>query len=284
MDPSVTRALAHIRQAWPPGRPSEAWPVTLNFHPDTQVDGVGTLERIVRDGLYRSQFETATSNGGLTAHPGGARWLWESRMFGQAYDAADPVWRPKYGALNHRRDPAGGSRRFGSCHLRLRGHVLERTTFCYPDSYYEPRHFAIHDGTPLVALATENRDGFDPQLDNYIEAHVHGVVSLADDVEAIVLDPSYRDTSVEAIARRSGCRVEWHDGFRLSLARLEACRQFRGDAAADAIARIGVDRVVTPATLDRARDGLLDYQTAKWVWHCVARFGQDEPGSETAGR
>lgn len=50
--------------------------------------------------------------------------------------------------------------------------------------------------------------------------------------------------------------------------------------AADAIEHIAVDRIVTPAVLGRARDGTLDYQTAKWVWHCMARFGLER---ENAG-
>jgi Protein of unknown function (DUF3626) len=48
--------------------------VTLNFHPDRLVGGLLVLEAIGRDGVYRSQFETGTSNGGLTAYPGGDRW------------------------------------------------------------------------------------------------------------------------------------------------------------------------------------------------------------------
>ncbi|KVE94788.1 DUF3626 domain-containing protein [Burkholderia vietnamiensis] len=40
------------------------FPVTLSFHPDTLLDGVSTLERVVREGVYRAQFETATSNEG----------------------------------------------------------------------------------------------------------------------------------------------------------------------------------------------------------------------------
>ncbi|KVS34959.1 hypothetical protein LGN07_00200 [Burkholderia cepacia] len=50
--------------------------------------------------------------------------------------------------------------------------------------------------------------------------------------------------------------------------------------AADAIERIAVDRIVTPAVLGRARDGTLDYQTAKWVWHCMARFGLERENAD----
>jgi hypothetical protein len=51
--------------------------VTLHFHPDRLVGGAPILERMAR--VYRSQFETGVSNGGLTACPGGDRWRWESR-------------------------------------------------------------------------------------------------------------------------------------------------------------------------------------------------------------
>ena len=48
------------------------------------------------------------------------------------------------------------------------------------------------------------RDTRDP-LDDYVEAHVHGVVDLCRDVEALVLDPSYRGSTVETTASRIGC-------------------------------------------------------------------------------
>ncbi|MCA7935156.1 hypothetical protein [Burkholderia cepacia] len=50
--------------------------------------------------------------------------------------------------------------------------------------------------------------------------------------------------------------------------------------AAGAIERISVDRIVTPAVLGRARDDTLDYQTAKWVWHCTARFGLESENAD----
>ena len=74
-----------------PGDP--AWRVTLHFHPDRLAGRAPILRRMADDGVYRSQFETGTSNGGLTAYPGGDRWLWESRRTGR-YDeqALKRVW------------------------------------------------------------------------------------------------------------------------------------------------------------------------------------------------
>src|ERR1019366_10084080 len=95
------RAIAHVAARSEGGPIDPILRVTLNFHPDRRVGEVPILEAMARDGLYRSQFETGTSNGGLTAHPGGDRWSWESGMFGTAYDDAPAEMRPRDGALNH---------------------------------------------------------------------------------------------------------------------------------------------------------------------------------------
>lgn len=274
MEP-VERALEHIRScSW--GEPvSLGHRVTLNFHPDTEVTGATMVELLARDGLYRSQFETGTSNGGMTAHRGGARYEWESRIFGGAYDncdGSDSSIRPKYGALNYRADPVGGSRRFGSCHLRLHQKVLSRTTFCYPDSHMQPEHFGVGERMALVEMAIENHRRLD-LLDDYIEAHVHGPLQIADDVEAIVLDPCFKGTRVETAARLLPCAVEWHHGFRLPIDRLDDCKRYRGQAAADALSSMSIYDVVTPLDIGAARVAGMDYQLTKWAWHCVARFG-----------
>lgn len=172
----------------------------LNFHPDRIVGGMLILEAMGRDGCYRSQFETGTSNGGLTAHPGGDRWSWESRLFGRAYDTAPASERPKYGSLNFRSKPAGGSPRFGSAHIRLNAATLTRTTFCYPDSVFEPTHLGVASRMSLIARAeADEQDG----LDDYIEAQVHGPLLVPDDVEA--------SSSIPASAARtsSGQPAAW---------------------------------------------------------------------------
>ena len=67
-------AMAHVA-ARSRGAPLDrSLRVTLNFHPDRVTDDVPMLELLARSGVYRNQFETGTSNGGLTAHSGGARW------------------------------------------------------------------------------------------------------------------------------------------------------------------------------------------------------------------
>ena len=273
MSDPVELALNHLRQITPQGVVDTDWPITLNFHPDIAVAGRLVIDLLAQDRIYRSQFETGTSNGGLTAHRGGDRWNWESRIFGRAYDDEDTLFRPKYGALNYQYDPVGGSRRFGSAHFRLRSHVRAKTSFSYPDSYLEPNDFAVDDVSPLVALADKNELSLDPWLDNYIEAHIHGPLAIEEDVEALILDPSFKGTIIEEFAGSLGCDVEWHDGFRLSVDRLAECREYRGTAAANAIVEIAEGAWVTPALLWRARETALDYQTAKWVWHCIARYG-----------
>ncbi|MBP2580211.1 hypothetical protein J3A78_000689 [Streptomyces sp. PvR006] len=258
------RALTHVAARSTGGAIDPALRVTLNFHPHF-------LGRLADEGVYRSQFVTGTSNGGLTAHPGGDRWRWESRIFGGAYDNAPADTRPVYGALDVRRRPFGAAPRFGSAHLRLTAAAVDRATFCYPDSHLQPAHFGVAARMGLIARAeSDDRD----LLDDYIEAQIHGPVQVARDVEALVLDPSHRGTEVEAAARRLPCPVEWHGGFRLSVDELRRHPWFRGREYVELGARIAVDGRLDPRIVQEAAgSGRYDPQDVKKVWHCLARFG-----------
>ncbi|MEV7552554.1 DUF3626 domain-containing protein [Amycolatopsis sp. NPDC089917] len=264
-----SRALAHVA-AKARGGHKAGLPVTVHFHPDrSTVDGRSVLTSMADDGFYRNQFETGTSNGGLAARPGGARRRWESRMFGGAYDDAPPAERPKYGALNFRRRPTGGAPRFGSAHFRMAAHTVARTTFCYPDSVLHPSDFGY--GTRVSALIALAERGDADLLDDYVEAHVHGPVDLATDVDALVLDPSHRGTDVEKAALRLDCPVEWHPGFRLSTEELERHPAYRGPEFVELGLALAEDGFLDPRVLGEA--GHLDPQALKRVWHYVARFG-----------
>ncbi|MEV1080168.1 DUF3626 domain-containing protein [Streptomyces sp. NPDC050211] len=277
--PRARAALGHVagRSAGPAVDPDLC--ITLNFHPDRLVGGVPILDALARDGTYHSQFVTGVSNGGLTAHPGGDRWRWESRIFGGAYDDADPQDRPVYGALNFRRQVVGAAPRFGSSHLRLTGATLARATFCYPDSAAEPADFGVAAGMSLIALAEADRQ--DP-LNDYIEAQVHGGVVLARDVEALVLDASYRGTAIEAAARALPFLLEWHPGYRLTAAEVRSHADYRGPEYADLGARIAEEGRLDPRIIgNAARTGHHELQDLKMVWHTLARFGAPE-GAGTA--
>ncbi|NGN66266.1 DUF3626 domain-containing protein [Streptomyces sp. A7024] len=274
--PAQERALSHVKELASGPPLDRTLRVTLNFHPDRLLHGKPVLDALAEDGVYRSQFVTGTSNGGLTAYPGGDRWRWESRIFNAAYDDAPAHERPVYGALNFRRKPAGGAPRFGSAHFRLSADTLPRTTFCYPDSFLEPSDFGVAARMSLIDLALADRQD---DLDDYIEAQVHGPVRPARDAEALVLDPCYRGTPVETAALRLGCPVEWHTGFRLTVPELRRHPAYRGQEFVDLGTRLAVDGALDPAILGTAsRTGHHDPQALKKVWHYLARYGA--PGAD----
>ncbi|ADD40976.1 DUF3626 domain-containing protein [Stackebrandtia nassauensis] len=271
------RALDHVAALASGPAIDPALRVSLNFHPDRMLRDKPILDVLADDGVYCSQFVTGTSNGGLTAFPGGDRWRWESRIFDRAYDEAPADERPVYGALNFRGKPVGAAPRFGSAHFRLTADTLARTTFCYPDSVFEPSDFGVADRMGLIAIALADRQD---DLDDYVEAQVHGPVLLRSHVEALVLDPCYRGTEVEASATRLGCAVEWHSGFRLTVAELRRYPEYRGPQFVELGERIAIDGVLDPGIIgDAARSGRFDPQAVKRVWHYLARFGNRPNGA-----
>jgi Protein of unknown function (DUF3626) len=243
--------------------------LTLQFHPDWPHRDRPVIESMAIDGAYRSQFATGVSNGGLTAYPGGDRWRWESRLFGGRYDNAPPKDRPVYGAWNRRSDPYGGAIRFGSAYVRLKPEVLERSTFCFPDSVLEPTHFGGPELLPFLC-GMADASGFD-DLDECVEAHVHGPVRFDKDVAAIVLDPCFEGSSIAAVAETLECNVEFHPGFRVASETLDPA--YRGETYVQ-LART-LASVLTPEVIGwAARSDRYDLQSLKRVWHYLARFGR----------
>jgi hypothetical protein len=239
--------------------------LTVQFHPDWPHGARTVLESMVADGVYRSQFVTGISNGGL----GGSRRQWESRLFSGRYDDGPATDRPVYGVWNRHADVYGGAIRFGSSYLRLKPETVERTTFCFPDSAREPDAVVDVDELPRLCRLADAAECDD--LDDYVEAHVHGPVRLGTDVDAVVLDPSFIGTPVEAAARELGCAVEFHPGFRAPTSAFDPA--YRGSEIAAMARSLGPE--LTPALLGTvARSGEYPPQSVKYVWHCLARFGR----------
>lgn len=250
--------------------------LTLQFHPNWPTASGGlVIEAMAEAGAYLSQFVTGTSNGGLTAHPGGDRWRWESRLFQGRYDRVPARDRPVYGTWNRRGDVYGGGVRFGSAYVRLRPGVLDRATFCFPDSTFEPEEVVRPERLGELCAAADGA-ALDV-LDDYVEAHVHGGVLFARDAEAVVLDPCFSGTAVEEAAASLGCAVEFHPGFTLATAGLDPA--YRGAEVVALAQELGDE--LTPEVVGRAaRSGTYHPQHVKQVWHYLARFGRAAADSE----
>ncbi len=307
--------------------------LTINFHPDRLLsDGRSVMASLFEDGVYRNQFETQISNGGLTAFPGGERDRWEEAMLDGAYHAigVTNAERPKYGGLNLMNYSNGACPRFGSCHLRLKHETLGRTTLTLGDSASQPKEFGVGDALESVlagmleeisatgnALARPSVDVpafvhallshdagahhglFQPtqsqSLDDYIEAQIHGPLTMATDVAALVADPSFQGTATgalfEAAAEMYPLALEWHPGYELALA--DVPDDFRGPEmpllAKRVLAHHGGDRgVLNPAVLGAAAVSVVTspgtwtdwgppretLQHIKYLWHVLVAYGK----------
>jgi hypothetical protein len=210
--------------------------IGLHFHPERlSRAGVSVAEGLLRSGVYTNQFVAGISSGSPSAFPGGERDLWERRLFGGAYHAAEVTspGRPKYGALDVMHYPDGPAPRFGSCFFLLRSDVAKRSTFTFGGSHEDcaldrtgtldamepvlaPLLSQLERGGGAFALADLSVEGCltrmvqnfstpfsDPAfrplgraLDSFIEVQVHGELCIRDDVELLVVDPAFRDHPV----------------------------------------------------------------------------------------
>lgn len=113
------------------------------------------------------------------------------------------------------------------------------------------------------------------ELDDYIEAQVHGPLRLDRHIEALVLDPSFRGTEVEEAAAELPFPLEWHQGLRLPIDELVRHPEYRGRNVVDAGLAIAEDgRLDARIIGDAARRGTHAPQTLKQLWHCTARYGR----------
>lgn len=302
--------------------------IALHFHPDRPDQSMKSVaEALFEQGYYKNQFETYLSNGKLAPDSGGDRDLWEQRLFGGAYqmEGTPGSLRPKYGALNLMRHPDGPAPRFGSCYFLLSPKVSFRSTFTYLDSHQEPKERGTYEAFHMIAAAlleetitrefaigennltptrlihhllydlekpfdspankTANRN-----LNHYIEAQVHGDLSLKDDVETLVADPSFKGSPVgqilEQLCLKYSIDLYWHMGFALALEDVPA--NFRGPAMPSLAKRIATKDYIDTSTIGTAvmnlksdpsswRDrGTYDeaLQQLKMLWHVLVKYGQ----------
>jgi len=313
--------------------------VALHFHPDRPLaDMKSVAQALLEHGTYKSQFETRISNGSVTAYPGGARDLWERELFGGAYQSEGVTARdrPKYGALDLMLHSDGPSPRFGSCYFLLAPQASYRCTYTYGGSQDDPpekgtydaiddiiaavlkdaffREYALgeNDLTPrkvmdrlMFGLGRPIADRVERMpcrnLNHFIEAQVHGGVSLRDDAEFLIADPSFRGTdtgsTLEKLCSKYSIELHWHQGFKIRADDVPS--DFRGPSMPSLARRIAVDNLVDAKAIGMAANDLKRgpelwrdrgsyeevLQELKYMWHVLVRYGEpvhDEPANGQA--
>ncbi|MGI6665385.1 MAG: DUF3626 domain-containing protein [Christensenellaceae bacterium] len=304
--------------------------VTINFHPD-RFDNTGKLiiENLLVEGMYENQYKTGTSNGARTAQPGGDRDLWEKALFYGAYHKREKnlAARPKYGALNIHNYTDGASARFGACFFTVKPHVIKRCTFAFGDSSTAPEvigteeHFYGVLRALLEEVAQEgrllNKKGFTLKsavqyilslqkdkieilgrnLDDCIEAHIHGEISLLEDIESFYIDGAYHGTEIDALSKRLSERydIALHDIPKRTYSIDKIDDVWRGPlarpVAEEIMARFpNKERMLDAYILGcAAQDSILNskvweciasefdlFQNFKYLWHFIAYFGHVE--------
>jgi hypothetical protein len=278
-DAAYARALANL---------SREAHVAVHFHPERLTrHGYSIAQGLLRDGVYKNQYETGTSSGSPTAFAGGERDLWERTMFGAAYvDMSLAAERPAYGALILATHPDGPSPRFGSSYFVLRPEVSHRCTFTWGGTNEDDalaRSGTLQNFAPVMAAALgqlERAPGalgiadltgpdliarmslarapargaeLGNVLDSFFEVQIHGAIDLRLDVVSLVVDPAFVRSEtgalLEQICARYGIELAWHPGYVLAVDGVpEEFRGYRIGPLARRIARAG--------TIDAASIGI----------------------------
>lgn len=299
--------------------------ICFHFHPYRLNDkGENSITSLLEIGIYKNQFETKISNGSLSAYKGGDRDNWENNLFGQLFaDEAFPLsHRPKYGALDLLRHSAGPSPRFGSCYFVLEPIFTQNATFTYLDSYRTPDERGtlqvfdvilagmledcIKHGEALGEMSiTPNQlvdriieslstpysrsilQAPEGNLDQYIEAQVHGEILLKNAVSFLIADIGYKHTpfatSLLELCEKYEIELDWHPGFELTVT--EAIHNFRGTEMPAIATQLAVDDKINVAVLaatervltkDFKDKKILNYklQQLKYLWHTLVQFGK----------
>ena len=297
-------------------------PITINFHPDRlSNNGHLVIDNLIKQGQYHGQFRTGTTNGGKSAFVGGDRFLWEQRLFGNAYPD-DSLERPKYGALNLLRYIDGASVRFGSCFFTLKHEATKRCTFAYGDSATNPTILCTSDTFVGVlaglfddveknnqllnqVIATEQEalaillnpskavKSIGRNLDYCIETHIHGDISLAEDIDCFFVDESFGETDLvkkaELLCEAYDIALHWIPKRQMRIRDIGALFRDpqmpklakkidhifgnRGIVNAAIIGKASCDSLKNPNTWrDLGSDEEL-FQYFKQLWHTVAYFG-----------
>ncbi len=304
--------------------------IAIHLHPERLTRaGTTVVEGLLKVGKCLTQFETGISNGSPTGFTGGARDEWERSFFGGHYHQIDEGYsnRPKYGALMLASCPDGPAPRFGSSYLVLYPNVNKRSTYTFGGNqddlawertgswnYLDAIFLSVLkklkvEGSVLgrhglstkefltllkgETVGTSASWSLSNALDSYVEAQIHGPVSLKEDVEKIVVDRSLSGTGIETslvkLAAEYDLELEWYDGYVAQLSKMPT--EFRGYKIGTLMNRMADDGHLTAAKIGAASNAFHREpdRWARWrdsgealtyfrrVWHALVYHGHANP-------
>lgn len=217
-------------------------PLTVNLPPKVTVGDteVSVFKSLQGEGRYKNLWERGGRRAANPKAPQRSPAFFlhkESKTFQAQYNAVSPRERPKYGALNPLKLPQGGASVFGRGVLILKPEVKQRTTYVPRDSRFTEMDQVGFQGAMAGCLAAKSNDylrqvmdvslgnravgSYQPEEEpgaftgsNYIEAHIHGDIDLANDLAGVALDRCYQGTQyaqdAEAFALQFKVPLEWY--------------------------------------------------------------------------
>lgn len=229
--------------------------VVLHFHPYRILPSYKTvIDSLLEDGIYRNQYETNISNGGLFPFKGGLREEWEKKIFGEKYIIEGRKQKdcPKYGALDFKLFSEGPSPRFGSAYLVLDKNILPYCTFTYNDSSDEPKGRGVADKFDVILaellseiftreyflgkkdiniseffsyikdkINSSKPTNYGRNLNHYIEVQIHCDINLLNYATHLVCDSSFKNTKFEekiiGLGKKNSLKHSWYPGFQIKI-------------------------------------------------------------------
>ena len=126
-----------------------------------------------------------------------------------------------------------------------------------------------------------------PNLNQYIEAQIHNTLSLRQDVDALVADPSFRHTDVgdtlKQVCEKYEISLRWHQGYQIHVD--QVVDDFRGAlmplvarkiAENDFIHTELIGRALIEANKNPQQWNAFEPSASrllKYLWHVLIRFG-----------
>lgn len=127
-------------------------------------------------------------------------------------------------------------------------------------------------------------------LNHYIEAQVHGDISLKNHVDILVADPGFKDTEIGEIfnelCTENDIKLFWHNGYAMSLG--EVPRKFRGPIMPEIAKQVSSKGYLSTEMIGIAAQALKQnpddwskfgefpevLQQLKYLWHVLVTFGK----------